>query len=44
MIVSFKKRLMLAALVGGAGLFASQANAQCLTNNATGTHDGYYFS
>lgn len=43
MKLSLKKAAV--AFVCLAGLYASSASAQtCLTNNQTGTHDGYYYS
>nr|AQQ74669.1 GH11 Xylanase [uncultured bacterium]AWD75437.1 xylanase [uncultured bacterium] len=42
MKISLTKAAM--AFVCLAGLYVSTANAQCLTNNQTGTHDGYYYS
>ena len=45
MTVNLRKRLFYTALVGTAGLCASQANAQqCLTSSQTGTNNGYYYS
>ena len=45
MTVNLRKRLFYTALVGAAGLCASQANAQqCLTSSQTGTNNGFYYS
>ena len=37
-------KVVAAAMLCLAFLYASPAQAQCLTNNQTGTHDGYYYS
>ncbi len=43
--MKYSLRKAAAALACVAGLYASSAGAQtCLTNNQTGTHDGYYYS
>jgi endo-1,4-beta-xylanase len=35
---------VVAAVVLAGALYSAPANAQCLTSNQTGTHDGYYYS
>ena len=42
--IAFTSKSVAAAIVGMAALYVSPADAQCLTNNQTGTHDGYYYS
>ena len=38
------KRGAFAALLCIAGLYASAANAQCITSSQTGTNNGFYYS
>ena len=42
--MTFSLKKAAAAFACVAAFYASSAGAQCLTNNATGTHDGYYYS